>query len=76
MRGSFKFNFCVSKPKQLGHVGQSVTCLTADRCLTADPGVTSLIPSQSHNFAKIDHEIISTTIFFSSADSRRVVNNN
>ena len=40
----------------LGRVAQSVTCLTADACLTADPGVTSLIPAWSHTFAEIDHE--------------------
>ena len=56
-----------------GGVGQSVTCLAADMCLTADPGVTSLIPAWSHTFLEIDHEIISTVILLSSADSRRVV---
>ena len=50
-----------------GHVPQSLTCLTAD------PGFTSLIPAQSHTFAEIDHEIISTAILLPSADSRRVV---
>ena len=39
-----------------GLVAQSVTCLTADACLTADPGVTSLIPARSHTFVEIDHE--------------------
>ena len=29
---------------------------------TADPGITSLIPAQSHTFVDIDHEIISTVI--------------
>ena len=29
---------------------------------TADPGVVSLIPTQSHTFIEIDHEIISTVI--------------
>ena len=48
-------------------------CLTADTCLTTDPGVASLIPAQSHTFAEIDHEIISTAILLPSADSRRVV---
>ena len=43
------------------------------RCLTADPGVASLIQTQSHTFTEIDHEIISTTILLPSADSRRVV---
>ena len=31
-------------------------------CLTADPGVASSIPAQSHNFMEIDHEIISSAI--------------
>ena len=47
----------------LGHVSQSVTCLNAD------PGVVSLILTKSHTFAEIDHEIISTAILLSSADS-------
>ena len=42
-------------------------------CLTADPGVASLIPARSHTFVEIDHEIISTAILLPSADSRRVV---
>ena len=42
-------------------------------CLTADPGVTSLIPAQSHSFMVIDHEISSTVILLPSADSRKVV---
>ena len=29
---------------------------------TADPGVASAIPAQSHTFVEIDHEIISTVI--------------
>ena len=41
-------------------------------CLTADPGVASLIPARSHTFVEIDHEIISTAILLPSADSRRV----
>ena len=49
----------------LGHVVQSLTCLTAYTCLTADPGVASLIPARSHTFVKIDHEIISTAPFSS-----------
>ena len=52
---------------------QLVKCLTADTCLTADPGVTSLIPAQSHTFLEIDHEIIFTAILLPSADSIRVV---
>ena len=51
---------------------QLVTCLTADTCQTADPEVTSLILSWSHTFVEIDHEIISTPILITSADSRRV----
>ena len=53
---------------ELGHVGQSVTCLTAD------PGAASLIAAWSHTYMEIDHEIISTAIL-PSADSRRVVVN-
>ena len=52
-------------------VAQSVTCLTEDTCLTADPGVANSIPARSHTFA--DHEIISMTILLPSADSRRFV---
>ena len=48
-------------------------CLAADTCLSADPGVKSLIPARSHTFVEIDHEIISTVILLPSADSRRVV---
>ena len=57
----------------MGHVVQSVTCLTADMCLTANPGVASLIPARSHTFVEIDREIISMAILLPSADSRRVV---
>ena len=42
-------------------------------CLTADLGVARLIPAQSHTYAEIDHEIISTAILLPSAYSRRVV---
>ena len=52
---------------------QSVKCLTADTCLTADQGVTISIPAMSHTYVEIDHEIISTAILLPSADSRRVV---
>ena len=51
-----------------GHVVQSVKCLTADTCLTADPGVASSIQAQSHSFMEIDHEIISTAFLPPSAD--------
>ena len=53
----------------LGHVGQSVTCLATDACLTADPGVASSIPLRSHTFVEIDHEMISMVILLPSADS-------
>ena len=52
-----------------GPVAQSVTCLATDACLTAIPGVASLIPARSHTFVEIDHEIISTVILLPSADS-------
>ena len=52
-----------------GRVAQSVTCLATDACLTADPGVASSIPAQSHTFVEIDHEIISTVILLPSPDS-------
>ena len=42
-------------------------------CLTADPGVVSSIPIQSHTFLEIDREIISTAFLLPSAYSRRVV---
>ena len=56
--------------KLQGRVAQSVTCLTADTCLSADIGVASLISARSHSFG---HEIISTVILLPSTDSRRVV---
>ena len=54
-------------------VVQSVMCLAAGMCLTADPGVASLMPAWSHTFVEIDHEIISSVILLPSAYSRRVV---
>ena len=51
----------------------NILCLTADTCLTADPGVVSLIPARSHSCIEIDHEITSTAILLPSSDSRRVV---
>ena len=59
------------RPKP-GHIAQSVTCLTADTCMTAecrsrgcefDPGPVRCI----------DNAIISTAILLPPADSRRVV---
>ena len=52
-----------------GRAAQSVTCLATDASLTADPGVASLIPAQSHTFVEFDHEIISTAILLPSAES-------
>ena len=56
-----------------GRAAQSVTCLTVDMCLNADPGIASLIPARSYTFLEIDHEIISMSIMLPSADSKRVV---
>ena len=47
----------------------SVTCLTTDAYLTAEPGVASSIPARSHTFVEIDQEIISTVNLLPSADS-------
>ena len=52
-----------------GPVAQSVTCLATDACLTADPGVMSLILAQYHTFVEIDHEIISMVILLPSTNS-------
>ena len=52
-----------------GRVAQSVTCLATDACLTADPGIVSSIPVQSHTFVEIDHEMIPMVILLPSADS-------
>ena len=49
-----------------GHVAQSVMCLATDEGLTADPGVTSLIPTLSHTY---DYGIISTVILLPSTES-------
>ena len=46
-----------------GWVGRSVMCLTAN------PGVASSIPTRSHTYVEIDHEIISTVILLPSAES-------
>ena len=52
-----------------GGVEQTITCLATNTCLTADPGVVSLIPTQSHTFVENDHEIIYTVILLPSAES-------
>ena len=56
-----------------GRKAQSVKCLAAATCLTADPGVMSLIPAWPILSTMFDHEIISTTILLLSTDSRRAV---
>ena len=56
-----------------GRLAQTVTCLATDACLTADQGVASSIPAQSHTFMEIDHETISTVILLPSADSFKKV---
>ena len=53
--------------------GRVVMCLTADTCLTADPGVAKSILAQSHFLVETDHEIISTSILLPSTGSRKVV---
>ena len=64
----FSLNYCFFLP---GRVAQSVTCLATDASLTADPGVASSIPTRSHTFVEIDHEIISTVILLPSAESSK-----
>ena len=61
----------ITMPLVPAGIAQSVTCLTTDACLTADPGVASLILARSHTFLENDHEIISTVIPL--IHSRRVV---
>ena len=41
-------------------------CLTADMCLTEDPGVVFLIPVRCHTFVELDHEIVSMAILLPS----------
>ena len=64
----YLFYICVNF-NEPGREAQSVTCLATDACLTADPGLVSSIPAQSHTFVEIDHEIISTVILLPSAES-------
>ena len=52
----------------LSRIAQSLTCLATDACLTAYPGVGSLLLARSHTFVEIDHEIISTDILLPSPD--------
>ena len=51
---------CLKRPVS---VAQSLTFLTTDAHLTADPGVESSIPAQSHIFWEIDHEIIGEELY-------------
>ena len=68
-RNTILLHLYFSKYLPQGPVAQSATCLATDACLTADPGVLSLIPAQSHTFVEIDREIISTFILLPSAES-------
>ena len=69
-QGSCNIQLYMSTKSPLpGRVAQSVTCLATDASLTADPGVASSTPARSHTFVEIDHEIISTVILLSSAES-------
>ena len=52
-----------------GRVAQLVMCLVTDACLTADPGVGTLILAQSRTFVEIYHEIISAVILLPPAYS-------
>ena len=52
-----------------GLAAQLLTCLATDVCLTADPGITSVIPARSHSFIEMDNEIISMVILPPSAES-------
>ena len=62
-------DFCCLLITFANRLAQSVMCLATDACLTADPGVLSLILARSHTFLEIDHEIISTVIPLPSAES-------
>ena len=53
----------------LNSTEHEITCLAIDANLTADPGVASSIPAQSHTFLEIDHETISTVFLLPSAES-------
>ena len=65
-----KLYFCLID-SLLARVVQSVMCLTADTCLTADPGVASSIePVPILSWRFVDHEIISIAILLPSTDSR------
>ena len=63
------YHWATTLPESPGRVVQPVMCLATDACLTADPGVLSLIPARSNTFVQIDYEIISMVILLPSADS-------
>ena len=63
----------VTPDLQGARLRSSVSNVSDCRCMSADPGVVSLIPTQSHTLVEIDHEIISTVILLPSADTKRVV---
>ena len=46
-----------------GLVAQSVTCLVANTCLNADPGMVCSIPARSHTFMEIDREKVLWSFF-------------
>ena len=62
-------NTYVIRFQEPGLVSHSVTCLTTNASLNAEPGIASSIPVRSHTLVEIDHEIISMVILIPSADS-------
>ena len=58
-RPKHKASFPVCLP---GYLAQLVTCLATDACLTSDPEVVIWIPTRSHTYVDIDHEIMSMVI--------------
>ena len=69
LEGAFSFFYIREKKLQRKH-------RIGIKTINVDPELMSLkIPVGSHTFAKIDHEIISTSILLPSADSRGAVVN-
>ena len=71
----FSFTHAKSRPVLIMHpwgAAFTVTKKFNNSCLTADPGVGTLITARSSTFVEIDHETISTAILLPSPDSRRV----
>ena len=56
----------------LGSLQMTGPCNAVVTCLAAVLRVASSILAQSHSFAEMAHEIISTAILLPSSDSRRV----